>query len=423
MKKYIFLLILLTTNLSFGQNAESALITGDRHSITSKHLGEERTFQVYLPPSYFFSKSSNFPVVYLIDGDYNFHYDTGLIESLSEVANRIPEMIVIGISDKGNTKYKKNCTLASASSKEGNARNFMAFIEKELKPHIQKNYRTSTYDIIIGHSIGGLFVTNYFLENPKAFDNYIAIDPSYWWDDFEVISRADSLFKDRKELESNLFVSLAATKGMGVQQFVGVLDKYYPNQQKWTYLHYPDESHGSVGLITISDALQAIFKGWEISRKKFYSFKTAQDVIDNYKKFTTDYSTSFSIPSYSLGNIVYFYFRRELAEDLKILESGINQHFPSSSSDFYTQLALNHFEKGALDKAEEMYKKGIQSNPLSFKSYEGLSKLYLEQKEFEKATANINKCLKIAQQVKVRQWLLNELRSTEEKIKTQMKTK
>ena len=175
MKNYLLLLCFLFANISYGQVVKNALINGERTAINSTYLKEERTFQVYLPPNYFFDQKGNFPVVYLMDGDYNFHYDTGLFELLSSVAGKIPEMIIVGISDKGSAKYRANCTPSHLSKKKGNASNFMSFIEKELKPYIQKNYRTSNYDILIGHSIGGLFVTNYFLGKPKAFDSSILL--------------------------------------------------------------------------------------------------------------------------------------------------------------------------------------------------------------------------------------------------------
>ena len=413
MKYFIaFFLLIFSTKISFSQSTGNALIPIERHTFSSEILNEERTYQVYLPPSYFFSDQGDFPVLYLMDGDYNFHHDSGLVEFLSNVANKIPEMIVVGISDKGSTKYRDYCRPNTTTTSGGNANKFMSFLEKELKPLIQKKYRASDYDILVGHSMGGLFVANHYLESPEIFDNYIAIDPSLWWNDYALTEKADSIFQQKKELKSNLFISLADTQGMGVRGFVGVLDKYFPSDPKWNFKYYEDENHGSVHMETIKFALLKLFENWEISRKKFYSFKSAQELIDHYKKINTAFSSNFSLPAYSFGNMMYFYYRRNLTSDIELLESEIKVHFPGSLEEFYIQLARCQMEEKKYEAAEKTYNKCLTVQSNSFRAYEGLSKIYLERKEIEKAKKAIKSCMKFAKSVKVRQWQLNELQSS-----------
>ncbi|WP_164914245.1 alpha/beta hydrolase-fold protein [Aquimarina sediminis] len=415
-----FFLFLNFANLAYSQENDIKFQIGERKSITSTILQEEREFQVYLPPSYFFNTKGNFPVVYVMDGDYNFHYDTGLIELLSSVSGKIPEMIVVGISDKGKTKYRKNCTPDYIPKREGNASNFMLFIENELKPYIHKNFRASDYKILIGHSIGGLFVANYFLQNPTAFDSYIAIDPALWPGNYEIMNQADTILKDKKKLDSNLFISLADTKQMGVRQFVGILDKYFPNGDRWNFMHFENENHNSVGLMTIKESLESIFENWEITRSDFYSFKSAQQIIDHYSQLSNDFSSSFTIPSYFLGNAIYYYYNHKKEDDLAILESEIKSKLPGSIDEFYLQMALNHFENEQYDKALEIYTNRITDNPLSFSSYEGKSKIYLKQGQLEKALEMSKTSIKIAKKCHVRQWMMNELYSNLDTIKSKI---
>ncbi|WP_438712284.1 alpha/beta hydrolase-fold protein [Aquimarina muelleri] len=415
-----FLLLLYMSSILYGQEIDSSFTIGERKSIPSKVLEEERTFQVYLPPSYYSNPKGNFPVVYLIDGDYNFHYDTGLIELLSSVSGRIPEMIVVGIADKGKTKYRRNCTPDYIPKREGNASNFMLFIENELKPYIHQNYRASDYEILIGHSIGGVFVTNYMLEKPKVFDSYIAIDPALWLGNYEIINKANTVFKDKKEIGAKFFISLADTKEMGVRQFVGVLDTYFPEEKDWSFMHFENENHNSVGLVTIRKSLEEIFENWEITRQEFYNFKSAQQIIDHYSQLSTDFSTSFSIPSYFLGNAVYYYYKHKKQEDLLILEAEIKNKLPSSIEDFYLQLALNYLENEELDKALDMYDTRIKENPMSFSSYDGISKIYVIQGELKKALQSSKTAIEIAKKCKARQWMMNELYSNLENIQLQI---
>ena len=169
--------------------------------------------------------------------------------------------------------------------------------------------------------------------------------------------------------------------------------------------------------------MEIIFKDWNISREQFYTLKSAQEIIDHYKKFSKDFSTSFTLPANDLANFIYYYFRKDKTADLKILEDGINKHFPSSVDEFYIQLARNYMDKEQLEEAEKIYTKRIQDDPLSFRSYDGLSKILFKRKAFQQAESKSKKCLEIAQQLKARQWLLNELNANYEKITAQIRTK
>lgn len=404
-----------------GQSLGDATISTERYSIFSNHLKEDRTFQIYLPQSYFFSDRGNYPVIYLIDGDYNFHYDVGLVEMLSSVGGKIPEMIVVGITAKGSEVYQKNCAPTDSTAAGGNANNYMAFIEKELKPYIKKNFRVSAYDILIGHSMGGLFTTNYFLENPTHFDTYIAIDPSLWWNNYVMADRADSIFQQTEGLAANLYISLANTQGMGVRNFVGVLDKYFPGDPHWEFLYYENENHGSVHWVTIKDALEKLFKDWEVGREQFYSFTSAQDLMDHYKKLSTEFETSFALPAYAFGNMVYYYYRKNLTDDLALLEKEIAQNFPSSLDEYYIQLATNHLQNGKVTKAETLYRQQIANDPNSFRALDGMAKIFLQQNNYKEAKALAKKAIQVAKKVKVRQWQLNELMTSLEKIESAMK--
>ncbi|WP_299315094.1 alpha/beta hydrolase-fold protein [uncultured Aquimarina sp.] len=416
MKYYTSLLLWIVTSTAFSQYAQNALIPIKRHTFSSEILKEERSFQVYLPPSYFYSDQGSFPVVYLMDGDYNFYHDTGLIEFLSTVADKIPEMIVVGISDKGSAKYREYCRPNAEGTEGGRANTFMTFLEEELKPLINKKYRTSSYEILVGHSMGGLFVTNHYLEKPDTFHSYIAIDPSLWWNDYALTKKANTVFMDQKELSSNLFISLANTQGMGVRGFVGVLDTYFPYDTKWSFTHYEDENHGSVHMIAVKEALLQLFKNWEVSRDTFYTFKSSQDLMDHYKKLNSEFTTQFSLPAYNFGNMMNYYYRKNLTADIAIIGSEIMNHFPNSLDEFYSVLGRYHLEAKKYEEAEKTYNTCLIKRPNSFRAYDGLSKVYTNRKEFKKATETSRRAIELAKKANARQWQLNELQSNLDNI-------
>lgn len=73
----------------------------------------------------------------------------------------------------------------------GGADEFLAFIEDELKPEIAGRVPIDrSHQAIFGHSFGGLFVLYALFTRPQAFRDWIAISPSIWWEDYNLLRYA-----------------------------------------------------------------------------------------------------------------------------------------------------------------------------------------------------------------------------------------
>ena len=183
--------------------ATGTVTIGTVDSLRSTILGEQRKVLIYTPPSY---KDTTFtprryPVLYLLDGDAHFHSVTGLIQILATGVNGtfvIPEMIVVAIP---NTNRMRDLSPTKVSSgpdgkpmpgldATGGMGKFLAFIQRELTPHVDSAYRTSGYRALVGHSLGGITVVNALYTMPEAFNAYLAIDPSLWWDSNLLLKQA-----------------------------------------------------------------------------------------------------------------------------------------------------------------------------------------------------------------------------------------
>ena len=414
--------IFIICYLTFGLKAQSDNYFCNIHrgSLYSASMKMDKNYQVFLPESYHYSLKSTFPVIYLVDGDYNFLYQTGLIESYSNISEKIPEVIVVAISDSGNEAYKRDCTMLTPSNPQGNASNFMRYIQEELKPEINREFRTSSFEVLIGHSLGGLLTTIFFLENQQAFDAYIAIDPSYWWDNDFIVDHADSLFKNNFEMESELFISLADSRRMSVHEMVGRLETYHADSKKWSFNYYPEENHGSVGVVTVKDGLLKIFTDWELSRSEFYEFDSSKDLIDFYKERKKQYNSELRLPPLLFGNMLYYYYRSEKWEELKNIEAEIVAHFPSSADDFYAKMGSYHMTLEKYDEAKKLLNTSIASNKNAYKSHDILSKIYFSERKFNEAETEALLAMKIAKRLRARQWQLNELQSNIRKIQNEI---
>ena len=134
-----------------------------------------------------------------------------------------PEMIIVGIP---NTDKSLDLTPTHVDEMFGNTIfprtsgggvNFLDFLEKELIPHIEKTYPASGYRTFVGHSFGGLAVINALVERPYLFNNYVSIDPSLWWDDRKLLSKAEKVFTENNYEGKALFVGVANTMDEGMR--------------------------------------------------------------------------------------------------------------------------------------------------------------------------------------------------------------
>ncbi|MEM9413411.1 MAG: hypothetical protein AAGA30_20050, partial [Planctomycetota bacterium] len=81
------------------RDAGQSIEMGRRMTIQSKVLKQEREYLVFLPPSYHENRylPKSYPVLFLFDGDVQFHLISGMVEQMGGLGGQIPEMIVVGI--------------------------------------------------------------------------------------------------------------------------------------------------------------------------------------------------------------------------------------------------------------------------------------------------------------------------------------
>lgn len=269
---------------------DNQIVIGSIDTIDSAILGEERDLWVYLPRS---AENENndqvYPVVYLLDGNGHFRSVTGMIYQLSTTNGNmtVPEMIVVGIP---NTDRMRDLTPTHTEGTSGGGTAFLDFIENEVIPHVEKNYPASQYRTFIGHSLGGLMAIEALITRPEVFNNYVAIDPSLWWDDQSVLRRAEAALKERDFTGKSLFVSVANTMRPGITyetvrddtneqtthirsilQFAEAAENDTSSGLNFAWKYYDDDSHGSVPLISEYDAFRFLFP-WHDPNRRLMSF-------------------------------------------------------------------------------------------------------------------------------------------------------
>ncbi len=183
MKKILLLITVLIVFMStfikpaLPQSIDNNMVIGEYQAMYSEVLSETRQLIISLPDEYNDSKQT-YPVLYLIDGEKKFVFAEAIgAKDYLRFNPDFKDMIIVGI----NTEHHRNRDLIPAIVEDregsGGAKKFTEFIEKELKPYINKKYRTNGFEVLYGGSNGGLFTIYTLLEKPDMFDAYIASSP------------------------------------------------------------------------------------------------------------------------------------------------------------------------------------------------------------------------------------------------------
>lgn len=234
----------------------------DEFKIESSVLSETRHINVYVPASYETS-ADPLPVVYMPDG--------GLQEDFPHIANsidalissgQIAPVILVGIENAERRRDLSGPTTVESdrqiAPRVGGAAKFRDFIRTELIPEIHKRYRCTDDSAIIGESLAGLFIVETLLLEPTLFDRYIAMDPSLWWNNHQLVTNAASKLKEFDSSERHFwFASSDATDiHVHTKQLASVLTSENTPGVVWTYEDRPGEKHNTIYRATKEEALR-----------------------------------------------------------------------------------------------------------------------------------------------------------------------
>lgn len=264
----ILYILLLGVQTTFGQN-KTDIVIGSKFVVKSNILDEERTCLISLPDSYNDSAqvAKKYPIIILLDGYTHFKTASGIVHFMSSNRNRnnlMPESIIVAIE---NVDRERDFTVTKIKTRRpntmGGGRNFLNFIENELIPYIDENYRTEPYRTLVGHSLGGLLTLNSYLDKNSIFNAYISIDPSIWWNEEMMKNKVDSI--SSISLNKKLYIATANQGEANYERNKQRHDNLYalitekseePLNVEIQY--FEKENHRSVPLIALYDGLMYI---------------------------------------------------------------------------------------------------------------------------------------------------------------------
>jgi predicted alpha/beta superfamily hydrolase len=173
---------------------------------------------LYLPPNYETS-SENYPVIYMHDAQNLFDDATSFIgewdvdEMLNERYKKTGKgFIIVGIENGGEKRIEEYTPWKHEKYGGGKGDIYINFLVNQLKPYIDKNYRTkptANQTAIIGSSLGGLISFYGGLKHPEIFGKIGALSTSFWFSN-KIINFAK---ENGKQTNTKLFLLVGEKEG------------------------------------------------------------------------------------------------------------------------------------------------------------------------------------------------------------------
>ena len=204
-------------------------------SFGSTHLEENRSVLVYVPPGYAADAERRYPVLYMNDGQNLVNPEDafgGVAWAVDEtaqaliLAGEIEPLIIVGIYNTPRRVDEYTHVKAERGRMRGHggkADQYGRMIIEELKPFIDKEYRTKPereFTGLGGSSLGGLVSLYLGLKRPDVFSRLAVISPAVWWANNQIIRDAARI---GERLPLRIWLDIGKNEGSRIKHQVRAL--------------------------------------------------------------------------------------------------------------------------------------------------------------------------------------------------------
>jgi predicted alpha/beta superfamily hydrolase len=370
----IVISVCLVFGFSLSRGQDQSIRVGERATVHSTVLNEERPLLIYTPDGYS-GGTLRYPVVYLLDGNSHFLPVAGIVQFLAGLG-LAPQMIVVAIP---NTDRTRDLTMPDRADTThqfptaGGADRFLSFLTDELAPYIDAHYRTEPFRILIGHSLGGLFAVHTLFRNPDAFHAYIAMSPSLWWDNRSELDAARTFFLSHREIRKFLYMTLGS-EGTQMQEaaagLAGILKESAPAGVLWKYLRIPEETHGTIPLRSAYEGLKFVFTGFVYAGSNADS--GISKLVQHYADLSEKLGYTVDPPEVTVNSFGYVLLQEKKVQDALAMFRFNVRMYPGSANvydSFADGLEANNEPALALENCETACRVGEKNADPNLRLY------------------------------------------------------
>jgi hypothetical protein len=260
------------------------------YRIKSGLLDETRRVFVATPPSYA-KTSRRYPVILAFDGEYIMPEALAAAAYLAE-EGQIPEAIVVGIA---NTNRLRDLTppglsVSGSTLQEGGDR-FLDFVEGELLPALEGQFRFTKPYVLVGHSSGAILATYAAATRGNAFPFCVALDvPAHLGDHWLAAKLTESAVKGM--VPPLRYASLEARFGWSEKSWLK-LQTAAPKSWRLLREKLPNESHTSMRWLGVYLGLRHVFNDYSMIDLPDMA---ADEALNRYKKLQENYGAAQTPP-------------------------------------------------------------------------------------------------------------------------------
>ncbi len=371
LKKFIALLFLtLITCGLYAQNYERYKVLQDT-IIASKNLGFTKGITVTVPIEWQKGTQNKFPLIIVFDrqNKRSHNYILQTIDYLTST-EQMPSAVIVSVASEQRFRYIETQYKADVN---GVATENEKFIFEELISFANKQYNTSDFRVLIGHSRYGYFTTALFSTRTKDLNGVISMSPFF-------TQKNSDLTDSIRKMNETIYASKKYYRyGIG-NDFPEDAVKMDSTLQQLTLnssldikgYRFKQASHDTTPGLIISTALYELFEQWSAIQAKYISnnqkdlgIKTALD-----KEITAHYGAplNFSIGILN-GKGWYFYNEKDYAKAIKAWEILV-ESYPNFSQGYL-----------AIIKAQIKLKQNHAATLVKFKNSLNNSELYKESEK------------------------------------------
>lgn len=388
----------------YASNDIHAKVTAKQHdsakalAFTSHVLNATQSIEIYLPEGYeHTTEHIRYPVIYTLDGWVLSESVSGVIGHLGKTAS-MPKAIVVAIT--ADNDYAYGPELYASNSGWGNdpaqrlsgfsggkADQYLKFMQKELLPYIDSNYKTNEFRALIGMSPSATFTLHTFWKAPELFDAHFVfaatdvLGMGYSPTTTFVDKITESLAKnpDRKGF---LYIASAQREAENKPvrlENIAALEKalapYTAKNFRLRAEHIDNFGHYPMAIPGLLSAIDLVFprKEWGMSGRFKHFVNENENALESVLSYYDKLSQSVGFKVYPNTDL------RRNAACYRVMGYRLR------NNKFY-------------DESIDVYQQWIKDTPNVAKPYAGLAQTYAAKGEMDKALVAAEKSVKLATQ-------------------------
>ena len=242
-------------------------------SINSKIYNQSREYYVYLPDNYSNDSLQKYSVGYVFDSQFPPYLTmTSSIMSYYSQTESTEPLILVGIvSEDRQEEFIPDSEESAVNNTLKGPKRLTQFIKEEIFPLIDEKYRTNSFKIGIGHSLGGTYLIDNLFDKDCIFDAVIAASPNLVFDSEYITKKINDAFEKHPNINKYLYVNVGDKGKMeqafknGVLHLDSIILTHDDSSFIWNMNVINDKNHMETFIPTFEDGYKNLSSYFHIS--------------------------------------------------------------------------------------------------------------------------------------------------------------